>query len=160
MIELFDDFMDSCDSNPNGTLYFSQEDIRTIATSCIESPEDLFNIWHDFLASMLQHWNANIQIDLNDATEILLSSAQTEEYYLLHFEKNEDLEFWYILPEEFDSLPKGVQPLVKIYMMTIAIFETINYWCWHDAPIPITFNKSNLMDTLKYGRINIDWSSY
>lgn len=44
--------------------------------------------------------------------------------------------------------------------MTIAIFETINYWCWHDAPVQISFDSEGLKEVLRYGSINIDWNSY
>ncbi len=44
--------------------------------------------------------------------------------------------------------------------MTIAVFETINYWFWYDHNISIVFNKETLSHALECGKIYIDWDSY
>lgn len=45
-------------------------------------------------------------------------------------------------------------------MMTIAVFETINYWCSYWYYAPISFNRDSLIDVLENGSISINWASY
>lgn len=158
--DLFDNIA-SCDTflsealEPFGAF---NEHLRYIACQCVLKQENLATIWCDYLSYILDNWHANIQIELNDAIDICLSASGIN--ISPHFSLIEKKEFWYKLPEELYNLPKGIQQMGMIYMNTITVFETINYWCWHDAPVPVTFNKDNLLSVLESGKIDIDWSNY
>lgn len=162
MIEdLLENIAASCDtfqsevSEPLGAFC---EHFRDVACQCILKPEDLAAIWCDCLSFILDNWHANIQIDLNEAIDICLSATEIKVFP--HLSLTERNEFWLKLPEELYNLPKGIQQMGIIYMTTIAVFETINYWCWHDAPVSVTFDKNNLLSVLANGNMDIDWSNY
>lgn len=67
--------------------------------------------------------------------------------------------FGFKLPTELQKLPREIQHKKRIFIMTIAVFETINYWYWHDPPT-IIFNREYLIDVLENGITHIDWTSY
>ena len=159
--DLLDNIDASCDtflskvSEPLGSFY---EHLRYIACQCVLKPEELSTIWYDYLSFILANWHANIQIELHEAINICLSATEIDVFP--HLSLIERHEFWFKLPEELYNLPKGIQQMGMIYMNTIAVFETINYWCWHDAPLSVSFNKDNLLSVLESGDIDIDWTNY
>ena len=66
---------------------------------------------------------------------------------------------WFAKSEEFKKWNVDKSNGKLLYYLTISVFASINYWCWHDAPLNITFNIDNLHSVLCY-KINIDWDSY
>lgn len=68
--------------------------------------------------------------------------------------------FWFLQSEQYKALVLDESKIKRLYYITIAIFETINYWCWNDAPVQITFESDGLKRVLRYRNINIDWNSY
>lgn len=145
-----------------------QECLISVAQQCAEGA-DIHTTWHDFLLSILTNWDADIQMDLHEAVVIMLSAAGLNEsvnykgflFYTLPMRLGIKLkiDFGFKLPAELRSLPESMQSKKKIFMMTIAIFETINYWCsyyWYH----IVFNREFLIDVLENDSINIDWTSY
>lgn len=71
-----------------------------------------------------------------------------------------ETDFWFLQSEQNKTLGLDVSKSKRLYYITIAIFKTINYWCWHEAPVPITFDSESLKGVLRYGSINISWNSY
>lgn len=146
-----------------------QESLRDMALQCADGA-DIHIAWHDFLFAMLKNWNAKIQMDLNDAVIIMLSAAGLDKsinykgfsYYTLLMRSGIKLkiDFWFNLPIELQMLPQEVQYKKRIFMMTVAVFETINYRCSYWYYAPISFNRDSLIDVLENGSISINWASY
>ena len=134
--------------------------IQATASQCAAKGSHFDALWHELLDKILSHWGAKIEIDLWDATKILLESAG---YYFdtdwrdTHPCSNYD--FWYKYKNDISALQILNRQYI-VFRMTVAVFETINYWCWHNAPLQITFNKDNLCNVLKNGNIAIDWAAY
>lgn len=150
------------------TIKEFQECLASIAHQCSEGT-DIHTAWHDFLLSILTNWDADIQMDLHEAVVIMLSAAGLNEsanykefsFYtsLMRMGIKPKINFWFKLPTELQRLPQEEQYKKRIFMMTIAVFETINYWCsyyWYH----IVFNRESLIDVLENGSICIDWTSY
>lgn len=150
------------------TIKSFQECLVSVAQQCADGA-DIHIAWYDFLLTILKNWNADIQMDLHDTVVIMLSAAGLDEsinykgfsYYtlLMKFGIKLKIDFWFKLPSELQRLPHEVQYKKRIFMMTIAVFETINYWCWYNSPI-VTFNRKSLIDVLENGSISINWTSY
>ena len=119
-------------------------------------------LWHESIAQLLSKWNAEIKMDLWDATEIMLRSAGY--YYAIdwvdtHPTTNYDL--WYKCEEDLSEAFEVSMPFLPVptksiasssfiaFRMTIAVFETINHWCNQESPSPIVFDKEHLCNTLK-----------
>ena len=139
-----------------------------MALQCADGT-DIQTAWHNFLLSILTNWDADIQMDLHDAVVIMLSAAGLNEsvnykgfsFYTLPMRLGIKLKinFWFKLPTELQWLPQEEQYKKRIFMMTIAVFETINYWCsyyWYH----IVFNRESFIGVLENGSISIDWTSY
>lgn len=148
-----------------------QERLKHVAQQCAEGA-DIQTVWHDFLYSILEEWNADIQMNLCDAVAIMLSATGLNEsiicrgfmdyvrHMLLGVKRNEKgIAFWFKLPAEIQMFPQKMQHKKRVFMMTVAVFETINYWCWHDS-VSISFNGESLIDVLENGSIHVDWASY
>ena len=139
-----------------------------MALQCADGA-DIQTAWYDFLLSILKNWNADIQMDLHEAVVIMLSAAGLDEsindngfsFYasLMRMGIKLKINFWFKLPTELQLLPQEEQYKKRIFMMTIAVFETINYWCWYYW-YHIVFNSKSLIDVLENGSISIDWTSY
>lgn len=138
---------------------FNDSSIFDIAKSCAEG-EDIEMCWGDLLSRMLNHWKAEVQMDLNDAISICLYATGIKEedsFVPCHFNSIDsphciqNMKFWYC-----DKSPIRA---MKIYRITVALFESINYWCWHDAPLPITFCLSELVNCLN-SPICLEWEKY
>lgn len=146
-----------------------QECLVSVAWQCADGA-DIHIAWRDFLFAILKNWNADIQMDLHDAVAIMLSAAGLDEsikykgfsFYSfsmgLGFRPN--IDFWFKLPAELQRLPQEVQYKKRIFMMTVAVFETINYWCSYWYYAPISFNRDSLIAVLENGSISINWESY
>lgn len=149
-----------------------QENLGDVAQRCANGA-NIYITWHNFLSTILKNWNADIQMDLHDAVDIMLSAAGLNkfinykgfpEYFhsfnvsfnVLDLKPNKNkIKFWYKLP-----FLKKIQIRKRIFMMTISVFETINYWCWYDSPVSISFNRDSLINTLNNGSISINWALY
>lgn len=161
-----------CDAHAFDATFFD-DDIKELAVKTTENfissgfshafeeePFDpsIFESWKYTLTKLLIHWEAEVEMDLDEAASIMLNTAFPS-YHDKLFGNND---FWFKAEEYVSNLPlpSYIKNKACIYMMTIAIFETIAYWCWHDAPLQIVFNELNLKGILKNGNINIDWSQY
>lgn len=146
-----------------------QESLRNMAQQCADGA-DIHIAWHNFLFAILRNWNTDIQMNLYDAVNIMLSATGLDEfikykgfpYYtllIMRFGIEPKIDFWFKLPAELQMLPQEVQHKKRIFMMTVAVFETINYWCWHDW-YHILLNREALIGVLENGSISINWTSY
>lgn len=149
-----------------------KDSLKYMALQCTNGT-DIHTAWHDFLQILLNEWNADIQMNLDDAIAFILSAAGLNEYIIrsrfvgigffnyciLSSVKQNKIKFWFKLPADLQMFPQEIQHKKRIFLMTVAIFETINYWCWHDSPFLI-FNKEQLINVLENGSVNIDWKFY
>ncbi len=115
--------------------------------------------WNVMLSSILSNWDADVKMSLIEAVDYMMSISGYD--YLgeepLFSDKSD---FWFQQSELYKDLGLDKSKNKRLYYVTIAIFETINYWCWYDAPVHITFDSDGLKEVLKYGNIAIDWNSY
>ena len=161
-MELYDNIKDAISSvGMNGMNI--HEEIQKAALMSANKGSHFDAIWHGLLERLLQHWEADVQMDLWEATNLMLRSAgyfYESDWHDIHPSMNYEL--WYKYEEDSLSLLTGLIWNRKdvVYKMTIAVFETINYWCWHESLLNITFNREELKRTLRYGSICIDWNSY
>jgi len=133
--------------------YYGWESIRNCAYQCAQHPEEISSLWYGLLRSMLYDWKADVKMDLNDAVSICFSSTRIERVFepsLYYHESGCNDQFWY-----HDKSPIMA---MSIYRTTVALFESINYWCWHDSHY-LTFNEWGLRKCLKYP-IHIEWRQY
>ena len=150
--------------NTDGTNYFRMnihDEIQKTASMSANKGSHFDAIWHGLLERLLRHWKADVQMDLWEATDVMLSSAgyfYESDWHDIHPSTNYDL--WYKCEEDSLSLGLMWNRNIVAYKMTIIVFETINYWCWHESPRNITFSRENLKRILRNGNIYIDWNSY
>lgn len=127
--------------------------IEQTAIQCTKMPKKGIDLkWYRLLDSVLTHWEANVRMDLWDAVKIMKQSAEGKNYV-----------FWYSKMHPVSRWRAAFFPSYRAYVMykrTIAIFETINYWCHYEDPISINFNQESLLDVLEKGRIAIEWNDY
>lgn len=107
----------------------------------------------------MYHWKAEIKMNLYEAVDHIADVCGYTTVGRDHF-FSDNYGFWFILSDQYKNLGVDDSRAKGHYYMTIAIFETINYWCWHDAPNAIIFDFQGLQQALKYGNIQIDWDSY
>ena len=135
----------------------NHEQIRETAIMCANKGSHFDGLWQQQLESLLHYWKANIKMDLNGATNVMLKSAGYN-YNTDWLVSNKDYFFWY--KYKSDGLFKPPFPLDPVksrtYRMTIAVFETINYWCEKNYPTPIDFTKESLLDVLMHGHKHFD----
>lgn len=93
-------------------------------------------ILHVFLEKLLEIWDASLKISIDCAISAILDSIESNT-------------FWWLADENNSRDP---------YKVTIALFESINYFCWHDH-YWISIDENKLQGILKYP-IAIDWSKY
>lgn len=144
------------------------EDIQKTAIACAKQEINFDALWHELLERMLKYWRADIKMDLWDATQVMLNSAGY--YYGRGWIVTANYDLWYkyendglnILPGILQVINPCALPFTKerAFKMTIAVFETINYWCYHTDPLRITLTKEGLRDILMHAKIHIDWDSY
>ena len=154
---MFGNILDSIDSTV-GKMDFHAE-LQKCALRCTKSLVPIHNEWSDMLLSILHNWDADIKMSLNEAVDYMMDVCGYEcfgEEIIGHDEHD----FWFLQSEQYKALDLDDSKGKRLYYMTIAIFETINYWCWHDAPVQISFDSEGLKEVLRYGSINIDWNSY
>lgn len=146
------------------------EDIKKTAIACASKGSHFDALWHELLERMLNHWQADIQMDLWDATKVMLHCAGYYNDSDWRVTNNYDL--WYQYENDASNIKSNyrVFPVInsclplfcqeRAFKITIAVFETINYWCYYTNPVRITLTEENLIQTLKYGNIHIKWDSY
>lgn len=145
---------------------FNGFSILETARFCAEG-ENIASYWHSLLERMLMHWNANVEMDLDDAILYCVSATNiTNDNYnnilneICCIQSNLQQSWLYNSPfVKFWYLDKSPIRAMRIYRITVAVFESINYWCWHDSPLQITFSESELANCLQYP-IHIDWEKY
>lgn len=139
-----------------------QEFLGLTAALCVEHKDSLQDIWQECLKLILRNWNSGFEYGLYywQATEILLAATQLDSYSLYNPNVSRNHDFWLQMPQEVEVLPEQMQILTKVYMMTIGVFETINYNLYYEAPVSVTYSKESLCDLLKHGSIHIEWGDY
>lgn len=115
--------------------------------------------WEKLLSLILNNWEAAIYMDLQQAISYLMEVCG---YDFLGNEifSHDKSQFWFLQSEQFENLKKDGSYRHSLYYITIAVFETINYWCWHDYPTPVLFDFTQLKEVLINGFIQINWDSY
>ena len=154
---MFDKILDSIDSIV-GKKDFHAE-LQKCALRCAKGIAPIHDEWNDMLSSILHNWDADVKMNTYEAVDYMMTVCgygYLGEEILGHDEPD----FWFLQSEQYRTLDLEESKSKRLFYITIAIFETINYWCWHDAPVQITFDSEGLQGVLRYGSINIDWNSY
>lgn len=154
---MFDNILDSIDSVV-GRKNFHTE-LQKCALRCAKEHAPIHNEWNDMLSFILYNWDADVKKNLYEAVDYMMTICgygSLGEEIIGHDEHD----FWFLQSEQYKALDLDESKNKRLYYMTIAIFETINYWCWHNAPLQITFNFEGLKGALRHGSICIDWNSY
>lgn len=132
-------------------LYHSH--LRQAAQECAQAGwKNIDEPWLRLLEYILRSWNVMVQCDLSEAVEIMRHSVEVELP-----------EFWYCAELQREPNRNGTISSfsnIEIYRITIALFETINYWCSYDANAGVVLSQETLRDVLKNGKIAIDWEKY
>lgn len=154
---MFDNLLDSIDSVV-GRKDFHIE-LQKCALRCAKEHAPIHDEWNGMLSSILQNWDSDVKMNPHEAVGYMMTICG---YSYLGEETIEldESDFWFLQSEQCKTLGLEESKSKRLYHMTIAIFETINYWCWHDAPIQIAFDSEGLKEVLRYGNIHIDWNSY
>lgn len=154
---MFDNILDSIDSVV-GKMDFHTE-LQKCALRCAKGHAPIHDEWNDMLSSILHNWDADVKMSPYEAVDYMMTVCG---YGYLGEEiiGHDEHDFWFLQSEQYKALVLEESRSKRLYYITIAIFETINYWCWHDAPVPITFDSDGLQGVLRYGSISIDWNSY
>ena len=154
---MFDNLLDSIDSVV-GKKDFHAE-LQKCALRCAKGLAPIHDEWNDMLSSILHNWDVDVKVSPYKAVDYMMTVCG---YGYLGEEiiGHDEPIFWFLQSEQCKALTLDESKSKRLYYMTIAIFETINYWCWHDAPVQITFDSEGLKEVLRYGSINIDWNSY
>ena len=157
---LFDDMLGCADGTASvcGSLDFHSE-LQKWAFRCALGLVPIQDAWSYMLSSILNNWKVYIRMSLDEAVYYMMNVCG----YSIFGEEiiaSENSEFWFLYSEKYKTLHTDESKGIRLYYLTIAIFESINYWCWHDAPVQITFDFEGLKDVLRYGDIQIDWDSY
>lgn len=147
------------------------DDIQKTALACANEEIYFDALWHDLLERMLLYWHADIKMNLWEATNVMLNSAGYQ--YGRGWFVTKEYDFWYKYENDDCLNVPPISPHIVIgvavglnfrkeraFKMTIAVFETINYWCNFTDPLRITLTREDLLQTLINGRIHIDWNSY
>lgn len=138
--------------------------IQTTALECASKGSHFDALWYELLEVVLSNCKVDINMDLWEATYLMLRCAgyyYDNDWRDTHPTNN--YEFWY----KYENDESIEIPIISCknrnyiaFRMTIAMFETINYWCCHNRPLAIMLNSENLYNVMKNGRINFDWDSY
>ena len=154
---MFDNILDSIDSFV-GKKDFHAE-LQKCALRCAKGLAPIHDEWNDMLSFILYNWDVDVKMSPYEAVDYMMTICgygSLGEEIIGHDEHD----FWFLQSEQYKALDLDESKNKRLYYMTIAIFETINYWCWHDAPVQITFDSEGLKEVLRYGNIHIDWNSY
>ena len=154
---MFDTILDSIDSVVGKNDFHTE--LQKCAFRCAKGHAPIYDEWNDMLSSILHNWDADVKMSPYEAVDYMMSVCG---YGYLGEETIEldQSDFWFLQSEQCKTLDLDESKSKRLYYTTIAIFETINYWCWHDAPVQITFDLDGLKGVLVYGIIIIDWNSY
>lgn len=134
--------------------------LQRCAHRCAKGITPIHDEWNDMLSSILHNWKADIKMSSYEAVDYMMTVCSRYCYLGEETMTQEDPNFWFFQSEQCKPLGLDESESKRLYYITIALFETINYWCWHEAPLPITFDSKGLEGVLRYGRIYIDWYSY
>ena len=85
-----------------------------------------------FLERLVEDWRGDLRIDSNHAVQIIIDSIESNT-------------FWWLADRNNSRDP---------YKVTIAIFESINYLCWHDHYC-IVIDENTLQRVLGYPKYDI-----
>lgn len=111
--------------------------------------------WYTMLSHILSNWNVSVEMDLHEAIKYMIDVSGVCDSNPSH-----NCDFWFLNSLNYQELCANGPQRDRVYYVTIAIFETLNYWCWHSAPLPITLNMDTLATILKEGKVYIDFSAY
>lgn len=93
-----------------------------------------------FLNEMLSHWDVERSISIQEILSIFEESIRGKAIWWL--KKQHDLD----------------QTKAR-YMCVVALLESINYCCWHTAPLQVCLDEEELQSILKYP-LSIDEGFY
>lgn len=152
-----DDILNDFDSY-TGKCDFHTE-LQKTAIRCTNNSDVIHDEWNNMLSSILNNWDADVKMSLFDAVDYMMSVCGYD-YFGKELLFSDKSNFWFLQSEQYRTLGLDELKNKRLYCVTIAIFESINYWCWHDSPVQVTFSFEELKNVLKHGNIVIDWSSY
>ncbi len=141
---------------------FHTELLKVARSIAVNGSHSIPSVWKRFLTTLLHQWDANVAIDLDYATTIMIESAGYCYGDGISSIPSLSHNFWYSWSPTLDLPLIVVVPFYNYisFKVTIAMFETINDWCAAEAPNAIVFNESNLRRTLKNNQVNINWDIY
>lgn len=128
--------------------------MQNCAHRCAKGLAPIHDKWNCMLSSILHNWDADVKMSPYEAANHMMTVCGYG-YWGEETIVQDKSEFWFLKSEQCKALDLEDSKSKRIYCMTIAIFETINYWCWHNAPVQITFDSEGLQGVLRYGSINI-----
>ncbi len=111
--------------------------------------------WSDMLSHILSNWDVSVEMDLHEAIKYMMDVSGVCDSI-----PSPNCNFWFLNSLDYQELCANGPQWNRVYYVTIAMFETLNYWCWHSAPLSITLNADTLTTVLKEGEIYIDFSAY
>lgn len=134
-------------------------EIAQSAKLCANGSVFIAEEWEKLLSLILNNWDVAINMDLQQAISYLMEVCgyDLEGNKIFSLDKSK---FWFLQSEQFQDLKKDCSYRHSLYYITVAVFETINYWCWHDYPTPVLFDFKHLKEVLTNGIIHINWDSY
>lgn len=145
--------------NPDGGMPDFHAELQMTALNCAHACASVQDEWNDMLSTILHNWDAEIKMSQFEAVDYMMNVCGYG-----YFGKDtigiDTSDFWFLQSEQYKNLKLEGSKCKRLYYVTIAVFETVNYWCWHDSPVPITFDSKGLKEVLAFGNIRIDWDSY
>jgi len=130
------------------------KDARKCAT-IFHNRNHLWGAWLDMLYPICSHWGVSVEMNVYEATKYMMDVSG-----IYGSNPSNNCDFWFLNSLDYQELCANKPQQDRVYYITIAIFETLNYWCWHSAPLSITLNADTLATILKEGVIHIDFSAY
>lgn len=117
--------------------------------------------WNDMLLFILHKWEIHAHMCLSEAVDYMMAVCGFGDFRGRSIASDES-DFWFLLSEQYRKLDidKFKFNSERIYYITIAIFETLNYWCWYNSNVKIPLDYEELKGVLKYGKISIRFESY
>lgn len=134
-------------------------ELQRTAIHCAHGHGLVQDEWNEMLSSILHNWDADIKMSQFEAVDYMMNVCGYG-YFGEDTIGIDTSDFWFLQSEQYKNLKLEGSKGKRLYYVTIALFETINYWCWHGAQVSNTFDSKRLMKVLAFGNIGIDWYSY
>lgn len=141
---------------------FHTELLKVARSIAVNGSHSIPSVWKCFLTKLLHQWDANVAIDLDYATTIMIESAGYCYGDGISPIPSLSHDFWFSWSPTLDLPLIVVVPFYNYisFKVTIAMFETINDWCATEAPNAIVVDESSLRRALRNNRVNINWDIY